>query len=39
MRSQFRRVRWLRRRSALCQCLVTWSRNALIALLLPGTAQ
>src|SRR6266511_2528917 len=38
MRFQFRRVRWLRRRSALCQCLVAWVRNALTASLLPGTA-
>jgi hypothetical protein len=38
MRSQFRRVRWLRRRSALCQCRVTWSRKPVTAWLLPGTA-
>ena len=38
MRSQVRRVRWLRRRSARCQCRVAWVRNALTALLLPGTA-
>ena len=38
MRSQFRRVRWLRRRSARYQCLAAWSRNARIASLLPGTA-
>ena len=31
MRSQFRRVRWLRRRSARRQCLVAWVRNALTA--------
>ena len=28
IRSQFNRVRWLRRRSALNQCRVTWSRKA-----------
>ena len=38
MRSQFRRVRWLRRRNAWYQCLVAWVWNARIALLLPGTA-
>ena len=38
MRSQFRRVRWLRRRSARYQCLAGWVRNALTASLLPGTA-
>ena len=31
-------ARVLRRRSALCQCRVTWSRKALTALALPGTA-
>jgi len=38
MRSQFRRVRWLRHRSARYQCRAAWVRNALIASLLPGTA-
>ena len=38
IRSQFRRVRWLRRRSARYQCHVAWVRKAFIAGLLPGTA-
>src|SRR5262249_37265324 len=33
-----RRARWLRRRSALYQCRVIWSRKLLTASLLPGTA-
>ncbi len=32
------RVRWLRRRSALNHCRVTWVRNAATASVLPGTA-
>jgi hypothetical protein len=36
IRSQFSRVRWLRRRSALNQCLVTWVRNAVTASMLPS---
>ncbi len=31
-------VHWLRRRSALCQCRITWVRKAFTASLLPGTA-
>jgi hypothetical protein len=38
IRSQFIRVRWLRRRSALNQCLVAWVRKAATASVLPGTA-
>jgi hypothetical protein len=38
IRSQVIRVRWLRRRSALNQCRVTWCRNAFTASVLPGTA-
>ncbi len=38
VRVQLIRVFWLRHRSALCQCLVTWSRKTLTALALPGTA-
>jgi len=38
IRSQLTRVFWLRRRSVLCQCRVTWSRKAAIAWMLPGTA-
>ncbi len=38
IRSQLRRVRWLRRRSALYQCRVTWVRKAATASVLPGTA-
>ena len=38
MRSQSRRERWLRRRSAQHQCLTAWVRNAMIASLLLGTA-
>ena len=35
---QFRRVRWLRRRSALYQCHATWARKAATSSVLPGTA-
>jgi hypothetical protein len=38
IRSQLTRVFWLRRRSVLCQCRVTWSRKASTACMLPGTA-
>src|SRR6187397_2600605 len=38
IRFQFRRERWLRRRSALYQCLPTWVRNAATASMLPCTA-
>jgi hypothetical protein len=38
IRSQLTRVFWLRRRSVLCQCRVTWSRKASTAWRLPGTA-
>ncbi|MGH9226249.1 MAG: hypothetical protein ACRD2W_21230 [Acidimicrobiales bacterium] len=38
IRPQSMRWRWLRRRSALHQCRVAWSRKALTARLLPGTA-
>src|ERR1019366_1290602 len=38
IRSQLTRVFWLRRRSVLCQCRVTWSRKASTAWMLPGTA-
>jgi len=33
-----RRPLWLRRRSALSQCRITWVRKAFTASLLPGTA-
>jgi hypothetical protein len=36
--AQVIRVRWLRRRSALRQCRITWVRKAFTASLLPGTA-
>ena len=36
--AQVIRVLWLRRRSALRQCRITWVRNAFTASLLPGTA-
>ena len=38
IRFQFSRVRWLRRRSALNQCRLTWVRKAATASVLPGTA-
>jgi hypothetical protein len=38
IRAQVIRVRWLRRRSALNQCRVTWNRKAAPASVLPGTA-
>jgi hypothetical protein len=37
-RSQVIRLRWLRRRSASRQSLLTWSRKAETASMLPGTA-
>jgi len=36
--AQLIRVRWLRCRSAVCQCRITWVRKAFTASLLPGTA-
>ena len=39
IRFQVYRVRWLRRRSARCQCLITWDRKASTASVLPGTAK
>jgi hypothetical protein len=36
--AQVSRDFWLRRRSVLSQCLVTWARKVLIASLLSGTA-
>ena len=36
--AQLIRVRWLRHRSALRQCRITWVRKAFTASLLPGTA-
>jgi hypothetical protein len=36
--AQVIRVRWLRRRSAVCQWRITWVRKAFTASLLPGTA-
>jgi hypothetical protein len=36
--AQVSRVLWLRRRSALRQCRITWVRKAFTASLLPGTA-
>ena len=38
IRVQFRRVRWLRRRSALYQCRPTWVRKVATASVFPGTA-
>ena len=38
IRVQLTRAFWLRRRSAACQCRVTWSRKAATARVLPGTA-
>jgi hypothetical protein len=38
IRAQVIRVFWLRRRSALYQCLATWVRKAFAASVLPGTA-
>ena len=37
MSSRAKLVRWLRRRSAEASGAPPWSRNALAALLLPGT--
>jgi hypothetical protein len=38
IRVQLRRVRWLRRRNALCQCRPTWVRKDATASVFPGTA-
>ena len=39
VRVQFRRVRWLRRRSGLYRVRPTWVRKVATATILPGTAK